>query len=279
MRQRIYKHVIKMRFSIIIANYNSGRLLEECINSVLSQDFSDYELILVDADSTDESKTTVLKYQQYFSWWCSEKDNGQSDAFNKGFSHAKGDFFFWLNADDFLLPHALYQASKFIDEHPNCFWVTFNTIFVDINRKVLFVNNAPQWIQTIMKRIGPQVDAPTSIFHHTMFEQSQKFDVNLYYAMDIDLWLQFMNLGYRYRRLNYYFYAFRIHKGSKTANEGYNKKTKNSEKIRQGHLIQIKNSFFPQKYKSWIFLNKLIKLFCYKPYSVVNTIKLKGKQI
>lgn len=268
-----------MKFSIVIANYNSGSLLEECIHSVLSQDFNDYELILVDAGSTDESKNTILKYKEKFSWWCSEKDKGQSDAFNKGFAHATGDFFFWLNADDFLLPGVLSKASKYINRHPHCFWFTFNTIFVDINRKIQFVYNGPIWITFLMKKIGPQVDAPTSIFHREMYEKSQKFDINLYYAMDIDLWLQFMNMGYKYERMNFYFYAFRIHQGSKTASEGYNKKTKNTEKIRQGHLIQAKHSFYPEKNLFYIFVNKILKLICYKPASFINDLKYKGRTI
>ena len=85
-----------MRFSIVIANYNSGQLLEECISSVITQNFNDYELIMVDAGSTDESKQTVLKYKDCFSWWCSEKDKGQSDAFNKGFHMQKVTTFFGL---------------------------------------------------------------------------------------------------------------------------------------------------------------------------------------
>ena len=268
-----------MKFSIVIANYNSGKLLEECICSVLSQNFYDYEIIMVDAGSTDESKQTILKYKEYFSWWCSEKDNGQSDAFNKGFSHANGDYFFWLNADDFLLPHALRKASVFIDEHPLCKWITFNTIFVDSNRRVMFTYNGCKWINSIMKRIGPQVDAPTSIFHRNIYEDSNKFNINLYYAMDIDLWLQFMYLGYSYKRINCYFYAFRIHEGSKTASEGFTKKTQNPEKIRQGKIIQDKYSFYPEKFKMWILLNKIIKLFCYKPLSFITTLRLKGKTI
>ena len=210
---------------------------------------------MVDAGSTDESKQTVLKYKDCFSWWCSEKDKGQSDAFNKGFSHAKGDYFFWLNADDFLLPNALEKASKFIDKHPSCKWLTFNTIFVDSNRRVLFAYNGCKWFSCIMKKIGPQVDAPTSIFHHSMYENSNKFNLDLYYAMDIDLWLQFMNLGYSYKR------------------------TKNAEKIRQGRMIQNKHSFYPDKYKSLIMLNKVIKLFLYKPFSLFSTLRLKGKSI
>lgn len=268
-----------MKFSIVIANYNSGLLLEECILSVVSQDFDDYELILVDAGSTDESKDIILKYKDKFSWWCSEKDKGQSDAFNKGFAHAKGDYFFWLNADDFLLPGALSKASKYIDRYPNSSWFTFNTIFIDINRRIQFVYNGPKWISFLMRKVGPQVDAPTSIFRREMYVKSQKFDLNLYYAMDIDLWLQFMEMGYNYKRMDFYFYAFRIHQGSKTASEGYNKKTRNSEKIRQGHLIQVKHSFYPEKRFFYNLVNKLFKLFSCKPYSFIDNLKYKGKII
>lgn len=268
-----------MKFSIIIANYNSGKLLEECLNSVFSQQFTDYELIMVDAGSADESKQIILKYKEKFAWWCSEKDKGQSDAFNKGFSHARGEFFFWLNADDFLLPNALENAAKFIEKNPSIKWITFNTIFVDLNRKVLFTYKGCNWISCIMKKIGPQVDAPTSIFHRSMYERSNKFDLNLYYAMDIDLWLQFMYMGYSYKRLNKYFYAFRIHKGSKTASEGYTKHTRNEEKIRQGKMIQERYSFHPEKYLFWILINKIIKLFYYKPISLITTLRLRGKSI
>lgn len=268
-----------MKFSIVIANYNSGKLLEQCLNSVFSQQFIDYELIIVDAGSTDESLQIILKYKDRFAWWCSEKDKGQSDAFNKGFSHAKGEYFFWLNADDFLLPGALAKAAKLIEKHPACKWITFNTFFVDSDRKVMFAYKGSKWISFIMRKIGPQVDAPTSIFHRSMYERSNKFDLNLYYAMDIDLWLQFMYMGYSYKRLNCYFYAFRIHKGSKTASEGYTKHTYNSEKIRQGRMIQDKYSFYPEKHRLVLILNKVIKLFCYKPFSVVSTLRMRGKRI
>jgi len=266
-----------MKFSIVIANYNSGKYLEESIQSVLNQDCKDYELILVDAGSTDESKQTILKYQNSFSWWCSEKDEGQSDAFNKGFSHATGEYFFWLNADDLLLPSALSSAYNYLAKHKNCLWLTFNMLFINRDRKILFAHNGQKWINIWMRKIGPQVDASTSIFHRKMFEKSNKFDKRFYYAMDIDLWLQFVNLGFKYKRLNKYFYAFRIHENSKTASEGYTKNTRNIDKIQQGILIAEKNNFHPVPF--YVFLNKIYKLFPYKILSWLNTIRFRGMDI
>ncbi len=263
-----------MKFSIVIANYNSGKLLEEALLSVLNQNFNDYELIMVDAGSTDESLQTVLKYQNRFSWWCSEKDEGQSDAFNKGFSNAKGDYFFWLNADDLLLPNSLSSAFHFLESHKDCLWLTFNQIFINKNREIIFVNHGPKWINFLMHKVGPQVDAATSIFHRSLYEQSQKFDTRFYYAMDIDLWLQFMNLGYRYLRLKKYFYVFRIHSGSKTTPEGYNKTIKNEERISQGEIIRDKNNYHVVPF--FVFINKIYKLFSCKIFSWINSYRLKG---
>ena len=92
----------KPLLSIVIANYNYGRFLEEAIQSVLSQSCNDYELIIVDGGSTDNSVEIIKKYEDKIAWWVSEKDKGQSDAFNKGFAHAKGKYLTWLNADDIL---------------------------------------------------------------------------------------------------------------------------------------------------------------------------------
>ena len=67
------------------------------------------ELIIVDGGSNDNSVEIINKYADRLAWWCSEKDRGQSHAFNKGFTHATGRFLTWLNADDILLPSTLAE--------------------------------------------------------------------------------------------------------------------------------------------------------------------------
>ena len=64
----------KPLLSIVIANYNYGRFLEEAIQSVLSQSCDDYELIIVDGGSTDNSVEIIKKYEDKIAWWVSEKE-------------------------------------------------------------------------------------------------------------------------------------------------------------------------------------------------------------
>lgn len=89
-----------MKFSVITVNYNNKEGLEKTILSVISQNYKDYEYIIVDGGSTDGSLKVIEKYAQYFSWWCSEPDKGVYNAMNKGVDHAKGEYINFMNSGD-----------------------------------------------------------------------------------------------------------------------------------------------------------------------------------
>ncbi|MDZ7776445.1 MAG: glycosyltransferase [Bacteroidales bacterium] len=86
------------KISIITPCLNAANHIENAIESVLSQDYDNYEHIIVDGGSTDETLNILMKYEHLY--WVSEPDKGQSDAMNKGFSLSKGDIIVYLNADD-----------------------------------------------------------------------------------------------------------------------------------------------------------------------------------
>jgi glycosyltransferase involved in cell wall biosynthesis len=92
----------KIKISIITVVYNGKEYLEETIKSVINQDFRDFEYIIIDGGSTDETVDVVKKYEKYIDKWVSEKDKGIYDAMNKGVRMAQGEYLYFLNAGDYF---------------------------------------------------------------------------------------------------------------------------------------------------------------------------------
>jgi glycosyltransferase involved in cell wall biosynthesis len=97
--------------------------LEQTIQSVLSQNFSNLEYIVVDGGSTDKSVDIIKKYANRISYWVSEKDGGMYDAIQKGFEASTGEVMGWINADDILLPGCLNSVYDAFINNPNVNWL------------------------------------------------------------------------------------------------------------------------------------------------------------
>lgn len=98
--------------SIITINYNDAVGLEKTMQSVINQDCSDYEHIIIDGGSTDASIEVIQKHQDKIAYWVSEKDAGIYNAMNKGIQKATGDFLFFLNSADTLVDNNVLSTIK-----------------------------------------------------------------------------------------------------------------------------------------------------------------------
>ena len=98
------------KISIVMPSYNQVQFIEKSILSILNQDYSNTELIIIDGGSDDGTLDIIKKYEDKVTLWISEKDQGQSDALNKGFKHCTGEIYGWLNSDDIYLPNAFKNA-------------------------------------------------------------------------------------------------------------------------------------------------------------------------
>ncbi|MDD5704308.1 MAG: glycosyltransferase family 2 protein [Kiritimatiellae bacterium] len=206
-------------FSIVIANYNHGRFLPQALASVLAQDCQDFELIVVDGGSTDDSVAVIQRHVGRIAWWCSERDRGQSHAFNKGFQKARGRFLTWLNADDLLLPGALRNAKAKLVAHPRCQWLTGNFLRFLQDGTILECKWGPHFLPRFLQRPHAPVIVygPTSFFAKSLYERVGPIDESLHLVMDTDLWLRFMSQGVWQMRLSHCCWGFRMHETSKTA--------------------------------------------------------------
>jgi len=106
-----------MRISVLTPSYNSVKYIERAIKSVLKQDYYDWEHIIVDGGSTDDTVNVLRNYKHLT--WISEPDRGQSSAMNKAFQLSTGEIIIYLNADDELAPCLFTKIIEVFRNNPN----------------------------------------------------------------------------------------------------------------------------------------------------------------
>ena len=145
-----------------------------------------------------------------------DPDAGQSDAFNKGFAKAKGEWLFWLNADDVLLPRALTKVADRINKVGRIDWIAGDTVYIDKKGLIKDVRTDAKWRPWYVRKMSVWTGGPSAFFRRELWERFGGFDTSLKYVMDIDLWTRWAKAGVRFESLNDYVWGFRAHDGSLT---------------------------------------------------------------
>jgi glycosyltransferase involved in cell wall biosynthesis len=200
-----------MKFSIITASFNQGRFIRECIESVRTQGV-DFEHIIVDACSTDETLDLLRQYTHLN--WTSEPDAGQTDAINKGFRRATGDWMMWLNSDDSLRPGALKKVREFIEQRPKADVVYGECIFMAEDGTGQVWKKQHRFSPGVLVFSGCYIPSTSCFYHRRVFQKGVWLDPSFKVCMDFDFYVRLMEAGFRFEFIPEALANFRWHESN-----------------------------------------------------------------
>ena len=207
------------KISIVTPSYNQGDYLEMTIRSVLLQGYPKLEYIIIDCLSTDNSLEIIKKYEKYIGFWCSEEDEGQSDAINKGVRMSTGDLIAWINSDDFLQPRSLFHVAEMYVRNPSAGVYVGGGQFVDKFGKLILVKEPASDLS--FSSLLTWLDdfhfmQPSCFFRRDAWDECGPLDLGLHCSMDLDLWLKFAK-KYQFFSTTENLSCSRVHEAAKTS--------------------------------------------------------------
>lgn len=208
--------------SIVTISYNQAKFLERAIVSVLDQDYSNVEYIVVDPGSTDGSRKIIEKYHDRISHVIFEQDDGPADGLNKGFAKANGQIFGFLNSDDVLLAGAISAAVAYLKNHPATNVVSGHGLIVDANDNVLrkaystgVSLNGYAYGTTILIQ-------PSTFFRKIAFLTVKGFNLDNRSNWDGELFIDMALQGTTFGCVNRFWSGYRLHDESITSTKKLN---------------------------------------------------------
>ena len=183
-----------MKISIVTVAYNSSATIRDTIDSVLSQDYPDFEYILVDGQSKDDTLAIIRSYNHPNIRWVSEPDKGIYDAMNKGVQMATGDIIGILNSDDFYTDSQVLSkvAQTFREQQVESVYSDLAYVDAsDVNKIVRYWKSGQYKEGSFLE--GWMPPHPTFFVQRSVYEKYSRFDLRLKSAADYELMLRFIH--------------------------------------------------------------------------------------
>lgn len=244
------------KISIILPTFNRASFLSNSIESVLAQDFLDWELIVIDDGSTDNTSEVIDFYSKNDSRikYFFQKNGGPGLARNLGLLKSQGEFITFLDSDDLFLPKRLSKMFHFLNEKEIDF--CSSAIFLEKDKKrfkVILKENNNQDLAFYLRRIGQTFSGLNVFLRKSLLEKVGFFDENMRHWEDVDFIIKLFEKG-RFGYLNEPLFVYKIHKGNLSA----------SQSLGDYVIFYKKNYDLYNKYNLGFYLNRNLALFYLK---------------
>ena len=185
-----------IKVSIITPVYNGEKFIQACIENVINQRCPDIEHVVLDGCSTDGTVNIIRSYAERYPHirWVSKRDNGQSDAMNKGIAIAQGEIVGFLNVDDYYEPDVLNKVSDIFNGLPYPSLLVGNCNVWSNEGKLLYINK-PAKLKLHQLLLGYDITPwpvnPSAYFYHKFLHgKVGLYNVDEHYALDLDFILR-----------------------------------------------------------------------------------------
>jgi len=191
------------RISIVTPSFNQASFLEECIDSILSQNYPNLEYIIMDGGSTDGSVEIIKKYENHLTYWQSQPDGGQYNAVNDGFKKTSGEIMAWLNSDDKYHRDVFFKVAYLFDRSPGVEWLTGHPTFWGKDGELTHIEAAlPTYCRKNFldgKYNQPFVQQESTFWKRSLWERAGScLRTDMDYAGDLELWMRFFRQALLY---------------------------------------------------------------------------------
>lgn len=257
----------KPKISIVTPSRNCGKYIRETIISVLSQDYDNFQYFVIDGASTDNTMDILKeigndkRYKDKFKW-ISEKDDGQTDAINKGLRMCSGDWFAFINADDYYEPGVFRKVSTEMRDNMDKGVIYGNqlVIFDGLDEKYNMIKIPNDKIDFKSMLYGNMIYGPASFYNMEALKRVGEFDETLYYWMDWDMYLRISKIM-KLKYIDVNISTFRISKDNKSPSSAYHKEAY-KRSLKEIHKVSVRHG---GKYFSarWLKMFPIYGLFVY----------------
>jgi glycosyltransferase involved in cell wall biosynthesis len=203
--------------SIIIPSFNQGSFISRTIESILKQEHKNFEIIIIDGGSTDNTVDVVNSFSNEIDIFITEVDDGQSDAINKGISMSKGDIVGWINSDDTFSPGAFSKITNEFINTPNLGFIYGNINIIDQNDNITgFLKGNVCYMPEVSWKLDLPIPQQGSFWRRKLMEVNKlKLNVDFNFVLDRDIFIRtLIKLEVKY--INYTLGNFRHHETSKS---------------------------------------------------------------
>ncbi|MEO2045139.1 MAG: glycosyltransferase family 2 protein [Pirellulales bacterium] len=230
---------------MITPSLNQGQFLQRTIESVLFQENCEFEHIVVDGVSDDESRQILQRYDDCITW-TSESDHCQAQAVNRGFAQSRGEILGWLNSDDVFQPGALRQVCDFFRSHPDVDVVYGNADFIDEDGDPISPYRARRCRRSgLLRRIS--FCQPAVFFRRRIIERYGLLDESVMYRPDYEYWLRLCHGGAKFAQLTVQLADCRVHDGNR-CEWAVNSRLIAAEKLECTNLIAKRFDVLPTRW-------------------------------